>query len=86
MLPVKSMQPLLTPLAMIAWLLQEVFVSSCSISPCVFSDHDYVNLTHDLAAFAPSGPGLNNSLLDEVSFCENISARITDLSSCLAHF
>ncbi len=51
---------------------------SCEISPCVFSDHDYVTLDVDLSQVFDFGPGVwkfNNSLLDDRVYC----ALITDL-------
>ena len=41
---------------------------SCEISPCVFSDHDYVTLDVDLSQIFDFGPGVwkfNNSLLED---------------------
>ena len=51
---------------------------TCDISPCVFSDHDFVTLDLDLSHVCDFGPGvwkLNNSLLDDRIYCD----LITDL-------
>lgn len=51
---------------------------SCEISPCVFSDHDFVTLDVDLSHVFDFGPGVwkfNNSLLEDRIYC----ALITDL-------
>lgn len=53
------------------------------------SDRDFVNLCLDFADLSPRGPGVwkfNNSLLDDDSFCEYISGRISDLASCEISF
>ena len=65
------------------------FAKSCSISPCSFSDHDYVNLVFDFNDLNPRGPGLwkfNNSLLSDDDFCSFISDRIVDLVNCQSSF
>ena len=65
------------------------FISSSSIRPCCFSDHDLVDLVVDLSNFSPQGPGLwkfNNSLLTDAVFCDHISNRIADLTGCFARF
>ena len=65
------------------------FVSSSSISPCCFSDHDSVALVINYPTRAPQGPGLwkfNNSLLSDTDFCEHLSSRISDLSVCVFRF
>ena len=62
---------------------------SCSISPCHFSDHEFVSLEFNFSNFAPRGPGFwkfNNSLLDDDSFCAYMSDRISDLSNCISRF
>ena len=54
-------------------------VAHCSISPCIFSDHDYVFLELDLTDALQSGLGvwkINNSLLDDKDFCLVISETI----------
>ena len=54
-------------------------VSSCDIAPCVFSDHDFVFISFDLGSSPRVGPGvwkINNSLLEDESFCEQIRALI----------
>ena len=64
-------------------------VASSSILPCVFSDHDFVNLVLNIVNLIPRGPGVwkfNNSLLSDTSFVEHISARIIDLSGCIGRF
>ena len=64
-------------------------VESSAILPCVFSDHDYVNLVLNTVNFIPRGPGVwkfNNSLLSDTSFVEFITARIVDLSRCISRF
>ena len=51
---------------------------SCKISPCVFSDHDYVTLDVDLSQVFDFGSGVwkfNNSLLEDWVYC----TLITDL-------
>ena len=53
-------------------------LSSCEISPCVFSDHEFVTLDVDLSHVVDFGPGVwkfNNSLLEDRIYC----ALITDL-------
>ena len=65
------------------------FVRSCDISPCCLSEHDYVNVTFDFKDLIPRGPGIwkfNNSLLGDEIFCDFISERISDLSSCRFSF
>ena len=65
------------------------FISSSSIRPCCFSDHDFVDIVVDLSNFSPQGPGLwkfNNSLLADAAFCDHISSRINDLTNCTARF
>ena len=50
-------------------------LSSCEISPCVFSDHDFVILDVDLSYVFDFGPGVwkfNNSLLDDRIYCDLI--------------
>ena len=52
---------------------------SCEISPCVFSDHDSVHLSLDLAKVTRQGPGIwrfNVSLLDDADFLAHTSALI----------
>ena len=54
-------------------------VTRCDILPCVFSDHDFVILDYDIAGLPLRGPGVwkfNNSLLDDESFCLEISDLI----------
>ena len=65
------------------------FVQNCSISPCFFSDHDFVDLHFVLNDNFARGPGLwkfNNSLLFDSSFCSFIRDRISDLSLCINSF
>ena len=65
------------------------FATSCSISPCSFSDDDFVNLVFDFRDLNPRGPGLwkfNVSLIDDDAFCNFIASRITDLIDCQASF
>lgn len=65
------------------------FVQSCDISPCFFSDHDFVDLHFVLIEDFARGPGLwkfNNSLLLDSSFYSFICNRISDLSSCYETF
>ena len=62
---------------------------ACDITPCCFSDHDYVNLVIDFSNSTPRGPGIwkfNNSLLSDEIFCNYLSDCIADLSSCLSSF
>lgn len=64
-------------------------MSLCTLWPCCFFDHDFVNLYVNLASATPSGPGVwkfNNSLLSDSSFCSFISDRISDLSSFVSYF
>ena len=64
-------------------------VSLSQIHPCVFSDHDLVDLVIDFSHFSPLGPGLwkfNNSLLTDTAFCDHLSSRILDLSNCIPRF
>ena len=52
--------------------------TSCEISPCVFSDHEFVTLDIDVTRVCDLGPGVwkfNNSLLDDRDYCD----LITDL-------
>ena len=63
---------------------QNVFSSvvSCSISPCCFSDHDFVDLQVDLSDDYARGPGLwkfNNSLLAHTDICAFVIAKIDEL-------
>ena len=54
-------------------------VTRCDILPCVFSDHDFVILDYDIAGLPLQGPGVwkfNSSLLDDGSFCLEISDLI----------
>ena len=53
-------------------------LTSCKISPCAFSDHEFVTLDIDLSHVFDFGPGVwkfNNSLLDDHIYC----ALIADL-------
>ena len=62
------------------------FVVRCEISPCCMSDHDFVDLHINTDHFSPRGPGIwkfNVSLLSDSAFCDFISERIADLSSCI---
>ena len=52
---------------------------SCEISPCVFSDHEFVTLDVDLSRvfnFGPGGWKFNNSLLEDRIYCALISDLI----------
>ena len=54
-------------------------VKSCVISPCVFSDHEFVSIDLVLDVSSKYGPGvwkLNNSLLEDESYCEKIRSLI----------
>ena len=54
-------------------------VLSCNIAPCVFSDHDFVFLSLALSNSPRVGPGvwkINNSLLDDETYCEQIRTLI----------
>ena len=54
-------------------------VKSCVISPCVFSDHEFVFIDLVLDVSSKYGPGvwkLNNSLLEDESYCEKIRSLI----------
>ena len=62
---------------------------SCVISPCCFSDHDFVDLVFSCDDNLARGPGLwkfNNSFLDDSDFCAFVSDRISDLSGCIDSF
>lgn len=64
-------------------------ISSCAFSPCCFSDHDFIHLHANFDNAIPRSPGLwkfNNSLLADSVFCDFISQRISDLSSCISRF
>ena len=64
-------------------------VVSCSISPCCFSDHDFVDLQVNFSDDYARGPGLwkfNNSLLTDTFFCDFILAKIDDLALCCESF
>ena len=63
--------------------------SSCSIFPCCFSNHDFVDLQVDLTDGHARRPGLwkfNNSILSDAVFCEYILAKIYDLALCCESF
>lgn len=54
-------------------------LTSCEISPCVFSDHDFVTLDVDMSHVQDFGPGVwkfNNSLLEDRSYCDFITNLI----------
>ena len=54
-------------------------VLGCEIIPCVFSDHDSVNLILDLGDVFSHGPGLwrlNLDLLDDETFCARVEEII----------
>ena len=64
-------------------------IRSCEITPCCFSDHDFVNLCLEFDQAQVRGPGLwkfNASLLQENEFCALIEDRISYLSSCIDFF
>ena len=64
-------------------------INSCELTPCCFSDHDFLHLDANFDNVMPRGPGLwkfNNSLLADPIFCDFLSARISDLSSCILLF
>ena len=57
-------------------------VCQCEISPCVFSDHEFVTVSFDLENLPLRGGGLwkfNNSLLDDQQFCTEMLALIEQL-------
>ena len=57
-------------------------VSKCEILPCVFSDHDFVDLHFDVENVFSHGPGvrrLNLALLQDTDFCATIIQTITKL-------
>ena len=59
---------------------------SCDITPCVFSDHDFVSLSFQATGNISRGPGLwkfNFSLLSNNAFSEYISNSINYLGGCL---
>ncbi len=63
--------------------------TSCEISPCFFSDHDFVLLRFNLSTALQRGPGLwkfNNSLISDPVFCAYVSDRIADLTTCRSFF
>ena len=54
-------------------------ISSCEISPCVYSDHDFVSVNFEVANNFHNGPGLwkfNNSLLRDENYCISIRSLI----------
>ena len=64
-------------------------IRSCEITPCCFSDHDYVTLCLEFDQAQVRGPGLwkfNASLLQDNEFCAIIEDRISYLSSCIDYF
>lgn len=64
-------------------------ITACDLSPCCFSDHDFLCLHANLVNVEPRGPGLwkfNNSFLTNSTFCDLISKRISDLSNCVQQF
>ena len=64
-------------------------VLSCEISPCAFSDHDFVNLSLQFDSNFVRGPGLwkfNSSLLNDSDFCYSFDARIRELFDCVDCF
>ena len=64
-------------------------IQSCEITPCCFSDHDYVTLCLEFDQAQVRGPGLwkfNASLLQDNEFCAIIEDRISYLSSCIDYF
>ena len=64
-------------------------IRSCEITPCCFSDHDYVTLCLEFDQAQVRGPGLwkfNASLLQDNKFCAIIEDRISYLSSCIDYF
>ena len=57
-------------------------VIKCEILPCVFSDHDSVDLVFAVEDVFSHGPGvwrLNLALLQDTDFCDSISQMITKL-------
>ena len=64
-------------------------IRSCEISPCFFSDHDYINLCLEFHQGQVRGPGLwkfNASLLLDNEICAFIIDRISYRSSCIDYF
>ena len=62
---------------------------SCEIYPCVFSDHDFVEFSVELANVNNHGPGiwrLNLDLLTDEVFCQNIVQIIRAHDSCRKFF
>ena len=58
-------------------------IRACEISPCSFSDHDFVLLDVNMGNFTQHGPGLwkfNNSLLTNDDFCKSICSVIDTFS------
>ena len=56
-------------------------VIRCEILPCVFSDHDSVDLVFEAENVFSHGPGvwrLNLALLQDTEFCEMVSRTITE--------
>lgn len=53
---------------------------SCSITPCCFSDHEFVDLQINFSDDYAQGPGLwkFNSFLNDTDFCDFILAKIDD--------
>ena len=57
-------------------------VRNCEILPCVFSDHDSVDLVFDVENVFSHGPGvwrLNIALLEDTEFCDTILQMIDGL-------
>ena len=62
---------------------------SCEIFPCVFSDHDSVDFSVELANVNNHGPGiwrLNLDLLNDEVFCSNVVKIIRSHASCRNFF
>ena len=58
-------------------------IQECEITPCTFSDHEFVSLDIDPSSFVPHGPGIwkfNNSLLSNEAFCQQIVSVIDTFS------
>ena len=58
-------------------------IQSCEISPCTFSDHEFVSLVVDLSSFVQHGPSIwkfDNSLLSDEIFCQKVRSTIDTFS------
>ena len=62
---------------------KDLFTSDCQceIAPCPLSDHDFVSFVFEIPEAVKRGPGVwkfNNSLLDDMAFCDIVRNLIQD--------